>query len=788
MPKIINTELLDQIGRPNEMVDDMLDRRIEALETQLGLRDKGVGNRVLEMFLVNGTRIQLSQAKFQQELQRQAGLDEDIANRIIRELTEVGILRITAAGRYEIANSFLARRAYQKVEAENRVLRTIRATIQDRMTRDELLDRQYLNYIGSSLPLLNLSEEERAFVNRSKDQVRRRRRRINWALLAAFLFLGALATNSYLNYQSAQRNNNEYLEALNELNVAKAQEEKLKEDAQLALEEAQEAREEAIDARQAAEIAQLDAERNAQEAERQRILADSLRAEAEQDRNRILAQSERLQEFNEQAVRDAERKEQLLRAAEASEKLAQDALNRAEVLNLIITSWNAATRALEIEDARTKALVTLEAYKLNLDNPEVGDIFHPSIVRALQDAAVSLDEGLRYDVPLAHGGAIRDIVVHPDDQKIYTTGSDGKIRDWGIRNWNMIGLPELEAPRDLPVGQEAVYNLLTISSNGQRLLSAGESKDFQVFSAPGRRSIGTVQVEPPDEIFSAGFTEQGDFLAAGFDHFYRYDSENQNLQEYPKQHSNRSMVIDGADGASVFSVQGRYREYAYSLSIDSLGAGGVGRQEINFFGTPREVDYGPVSKTDYGRLNDSIALWVVGFTSGRIMFIETDANGDRFLPRNADSRKEYKQHQAAISDFAFSRNGKKLAVASYDGKVSVWDLERYADPSYQPIMLDRHSGWVLSVAFAHDDEYVISGCQDGSLYFWNINPVQYARYLCQLLEATGSAAREQQLKLESISRKSGQLRAFDQLSAEDYRRYFGEAELRRVTRKIRVCE
>lgn len=788
MPKVISTELLDQIGRPDEMVDDMLDRQIEALETQLGLRDRGVGNRVLELFLVNGTRIQLSQTQFQQALHRQVGLDEDIANRIIRELTEVGILRVTSAGRYEIANSFLARRAFQKVESENRVLRTIRATIQDRMTRDELLDRQYLNYIGSSLPLLDLSREEKAFVERSRDQVRRRRRRINWALFGVFLLLGALATNSYLNYRSAQQNNNEYLEALNELNIAKAQEEKLKEDAQLALEQAQEAREEAVAARQAAEVAQQEAERNAREAERQRILADALRAEAEEDRNRIFAQSERLRELSEQALRDAERKEQLLRVAETSERLAQEALNQAEVLNRIITSWNAATRALEIEDARTKALVTLEAYKLNRDNPAAGDIYHPSVVRALQAAAASLDEKLQYGLPSAHGGAIRDIIVHPDGAKFYTTGSDGKIRDWEVRNWNLVGLPDMEPARELPVQNEVVYNLLALSPDGQRLLSAGESRDFHVFSAPGRRSIGGIPVTPPDEIFSAGFTAEGDFLAAGFDHFYRYDSDAQQLQEYPKQHSNKSMVIKSPEGAGIFSIQGQYQDYAYALRIDSLGIGGVGSQEINFFGTPREVDYGPVSKTDYGQLNDSIALWVLGFTSGRIMFIETDARGDRFLPRNADSRKEFKQHQAAISDFAFSRDGKKLAVASYDGTVSVWDLQRYSDPSYQPVILDRHSGWVLSVAFAHNDEFVISGCQDGSLYFWNVNPTQYAKFLCQLLEATGSAARQEQLKLERISRKSGQLRAFDELSGEDYRRYFGEAELRRVTRQIRVCE
>src|SRR5690606_29220952 len=147
-----------------------------------------------------------------------------------------------------------------------------------------------------------------------------------------------------------------------------------------------------------------------------------------------------------------------------------------------------------------------------------------------------------------------------------------------------------------------------------------------------------------------------DFLAAGFDHFYRYKAETRQLESFPKQHSNKSLIIANNENMSVFSVQGRYREYAYALSIDSLGAGGAqGRQEINFYGTPKEVDYGPVAAVDYGRLNDSVNLFVVGFTSGRVMFIESEAGGEHFLPRNGDARKDFKAHQAAISDFAFSR-------------------------------------------------------------------------------------------------------------------------------------
>lgn len=788
MPKVINTELLDQLGRPNEMVDEMLDRQIETLETQLGLRAKGVGNRVLSMFLVNGTRVQLSKPQIEKEMKRQIGLEGPTTARIIDELSNAGILRITSAGRYEIANGFLARRAFQKVESENRVLRTIRATIQDRMSREELLDRQYLNYIDSSLPLLDLTPEEEAFVNRSREHVRRRRQRINLVIALAFLLLAAMAVNTYLNYQSARKNNREFQEANEELNKSRSEERRLREEAQEALLQAEEAKEAADAAREEAEVAQKNAEISALEADRQRILADSLRREAETDRNRILAQAEKLQELTEQAQRDAQRNLALRQQAEASEKLAQDALNKAEALNRIITSWNAASRALQIEDARTKTLVTLEAYKLNRENPQVGDIYHPNIVRALLDAALSFDEDLSFGLPEAHTGGIRDIIVHPDGKQVFTTGSDGRIKQWNIQSWNQLGVPNLGNTRNFEAQANVVYNLLSISADGQRLLGAGESRDFHIFHAPDGQSVGSVPVRPQEEIFTAAFTRSGNFLAAGMDHFYHYDAAEQQLEQFPKISSNKGLIIEDSDDISVFSVSGKYREFAYELTIDSLGSDKTtGSQEISFYGTPKEVDYGPVARVDYGRLNDSIALLVIGFSSGRVMFIETDADGDHFLPRSGDARKDFKPHQSAISDFAFSHNGKKLAMASLDGTVSIWDLERYADPSYQPVILDRHPTWVLSVAFSKSDEYVISGCQDGSLHFWNVRPEAYAEFLCEALEETGGAALQQQRKLESISRKSGLVQAFDGLSAEDYRRYFGEGYTRRFIRSIRVC-
>jgi len=406
----------------------------------------------------------------------------------------------------------------------------------------------------------------------------------------------------------------------------------------------------------------------------------------------------------------------------------------------------------------------------------------------LIDAALSFDEKLKFDVSKAHLGAIQDIVFHPGGQYVFTTGKDGMINQWKIESWNPLGVPDLSRVERNTASGDQTYNLLAFNSNGRLLAAAGKSNDFKVFDVPGGASGTSIPVVPGEEIFAIGYLPSDDILAAGINHFYRYRNQTGKLEEYPKMASSKSLIIQDDLGTSIFSIEGRYQDFAYELSIDSLGSEGqTGKQEINFYGTPQEVDYGPVVKAGYGRLNDTVALLVIGFASGRVMFIETEPNGDHFLPRSPEARKDFKPHQAAISDLAFSHDGKKLALASLDGTVSVWDLEDYADPSYQAVVYDRHPAQVLSIAFSPNDDYLLSGCQDGNLYFWNTRPEDYATFLCDRLRKTSNEALLQQRKLQSISRKSGLDRAYDELSSEDYRRYFGEGGSRKPVRPIRVC-
>jgi WD40 repeat protein len=85
-------------------------------------------------------------------------------------------------------------------------------------------------------------------------------------------------------------------------------------------------------------------------------------------------------------------------------------------------------------------------------------------------------------------------------------------------------------------------------------------------------------------------------------------------------------------------------------------------------------------------------------------------------------------HDARINDLKFSPNDNRLASASYDGKIQLWNTENYND---QPIVLEDHTSWVWSMAFSPDSKYLISGCVDRLIRKYPTYAYEMASDMCQ---------------------------------------------------------
>lgn len=783
MPKIINNEILDRLRATGNLVDDLLDKEIEKVEAGLPGDQKGLGNAILSLFVRNGNRTQLDEETLSAELFARRKLDRASIGRILGSLTEAGILRKTTGNSYEIANNLLARRAHQKVEAENRVLRVIEATIRDRMARDQLLDRQYLDYITPSLDQLELTDAEWNFVARSRKAIRRRRMLVNLFLFFIFLLLSALTILALRNakaatdsFEASEKNRLELKEAYDELQKAQDEAERQRDSAQVA--------------RARAEIAQLNAEMSAMEALRQKDIADSLRLKAEEFadsmqtlQERAIQYAQEMERLRRQAQDSTNIYNELRQKAQENERVANRLRQEAVRLNKVISSWNVAVRSQQVEDKRLRALLAMEAYRINRDNPEIGNPFHPSIVKALHLASKNLNEGLEFSRSGVHRGAIRDIVADPRRDVFYTTGSDGTVRVWKVDDWNLVGRPDMATPYQLGGKIDAVNNCLALSPDGNRLIVAGESGRFLALDTRTGNLAESLEIQSLEEIFDCGYTLDGGILGLARNTAFVYYADFPKVRPLSKSPSRANAVVTFADQTVAYSFSGRYHNYAYELHVDAIVDGRLKSEDFFFFGTPNEVSFGELTAAALLPARTGKGLAVFGFNNGRLLMLEADIQSGNF----AGPHMAFKQHPAAIADLAFSPDGKLLAVAGYDGTVSVWDLAKYKDPSYQPVVYDDHSGWAMSVAFSNKSDFLLVGCQDGSLYFWNLQPDNYAGQICSDLRNIIDVSQEEQRKLDiRQSKEPMQMLNFeyDEMTRDEYRRFFGEPD---IIGRIKVC-
>ena len=431
-----------------------------------------------------------------------------------------------------------------------------------------------------------------------------------------------------------------------------------------------------------ADSAKAEAIINAEEAEKERLMAleeqkKAQRSEREANRQKELAiaAENRSKEAKQQALGE---KEQALRQKRISDSLrvvADESAEQAQRQRTQDLAQSLAIRSILIRDkneAELKALLALEAYKLNIQSE--GDAENPILFKALNDA-IKLKSDPEAFTLLKHKDAVRALVVSLPGSQLLSAGNDGDVIEWTIGG---------NSPLSKSILNENT-NLKSFSVSTNWIACAGDDQFIRLWPRNDKGNISLLNYHSGNV---SGLALQGDnLLSIAFDNTLKsYNVINKAV-----------LVLD--------SFSSRPVTLATTNGIIWVG---LENGEI------RKIDLW--NKQSITRLNERISsmsvsndgkVLAIGCRSGNLYVLDAD---------NGVQKRRMNAHAGSITSIAFG--AQKLASVSLDGSMKVWSLVR---EDLAPITINDHESWIWCVAYDYKSEYFYSGGRDKSIRFYDLN-------------------------------------------------------------------
>lgn len=459
------------------------------------------------------------------------------------------------------------------------------------------------------------------------------------------------------------------------------------------------------------------ADREKKIAEDQKLLAEAEKERAEIQQRRALEQErialeekqraeELLTEVQQQKLAVERQKAAAERAtilanenaerAQEQTELAEAEKERATGLRMLSIAKSMAVKSTKIKrDLNLKALVSYQAYQFN--DEYGGRENDPDVYSGLYFTQKATNEE-NYNSLRGHQGAVRSLAYNSKGTKLYTAGSDGRVIVWDMSNGD-------GNHTTLQHNRNSINRSMAISHD-DRWLAVGTGNLVQLIELTSTRSP-VLMAGHRNDVWALAFTTDNKYIiSAGADStIYKWDIGTQTPTVITRTNSHIKSIAVSPDDSYIIGGTENGKLIKWSMDGES----------------PEEViDEDPQNPIYAVAVSHDGGIIASGDLSGAVHLY--DARSQEKTKINTLSG-----HDARINDLKFSPNDKRLASASYDGRIQLWDTD---DLNETPIVLEDHSSWVWAMAFSPDNKYLISGCVDRLIRKYPTHAYEMAQEMC----------------------------------------------------------
>jgi WD40 repeat protein/ABC-type oligopeptide transport system ATPase subunit len=381
-------------------------------------------------------------------------------------------------------------------------------------------------------------------------------------------------------------------------------------------------------------------------------------------------------------------------ANEANKKATSEE-RKATKLRMLSIARSMAIKSLQEPDKVTKSLVAKQAYNYYTDLGETST--DHDVYIALYYAVKSL-KGNNFNLIKGHTDNVRAITTSGNSPYLYSAGSDGNVYKWRP------AINKKIVPEPLYADSKLIHKSISLSKNGKKLVCGGNYPYLLLFD-PEKNPMPIEQVKIPfKEIWFLSFTPDNNGIV--------FVSADKRIMFYDfktvSEISRTDLKINSID----IDPRGQYialgKEGGKVILIDRLN----NNKQTVFYTAPGNVDVTSV------KFNNDGSTLAIGELNGAVRLIDISSG---------KVQQSLLGHTAMVNQISFNHAGNKMATASFDHTVRIWELDAL---NAQPIKLDDHRDWVWSVAFSSDDKYLLAGCRDNIIRAWPVEMSDLAMFIC----------------------------------------------------------